>query len=89
MEILNLISAGIVFLGLWASAKALNRIADSILAVRDSINGLKLGNVTQSVGRVSEAKSREERKVAELPPEVIAPSIKKPPRPKGGFGRKN
>ena len=25
-------------------------------------------------------------KVAELPPEIIAPNLKKPPRPAGGFG---
>lgn len=35
-----------------------------------------------------EDKGIQERTVGELPPEIVAPHIKKPPRAKGGFGSK-
>jgi|6_EtaG_2_1085325.scaffolds.fasta_scaffold04869_3 hypothetical protein len=34
----------------------------------------------------SESRQRAATKVEEIPPEIFAPSLKKPPRPEGGFG---
>lgn len=42
---------------------------------------------SESTGqRKSEGGGKVDDGVGELPPEVIAPSLKKPPRPQGGFG---
>jgi len=45
-------------------------------------------HVGLSVAQHDEDKSIQERIVGDLPPEIVAPHIKKPPRAKGGFGLK-
>lgn len=55
----------------------------------DKIEHVKMVGPEHST-QVTSVKTRkdEPRKVEELAPEVVAPNIKKPPRPPGGFGSK-
>lgn len=41
---------------------------------------------SEPVNTPSEKSTTRIDKVAELPPEIIAPNLRKPPRPAGGFG---
>jgi len=41
---------------------------------------------SEPIDTSSEKPTSKFNKVAELPPEIIAPNLKKPPRPAGGFG---
>lgn len=54
-------------------------------------NRFKLPSFNSSSRQQSQQsqQSQQYRKVDELAPEILAPSLKKPPRPPGGFGSKN
>jgi hypothetical protein len=74
--------------------KALNKIGGIQLPVallRELVNAWSERRVapvdSESTGPVKSTSGRGgEESVDELPPEILAPSLKKPPRPQGGFG---
>jgi hypothetical protein len=61
------------------------RVLSGLTRVLDNVwSGQRLAPVdSKSAGH---QQSKKQEQVGELPPEIIAPSLKKPPRPEGGFG---
>ena len=70
--------------------RAIDNIGDikfPIISERvDAWGGQRVAPVDSKSTGLSEIESRKEESVEDLPPEILAPGLKRPPRPQGGFG---
>lgn len=71
----------VVAAAIYDVAKAINRLAERQSGVPEQRR--RFEQITPDVPYISKESSFS---VPELPPEAIAPKIKRPPRPQGGFG---
>lgn len=88
------ISVGVIIsIGVWSIVRSLNILREDSKAIIKLLSEYKnVKSVGQSSGDVEQIAAAPRTigkpQVGELAPETIAPNLRKPPRPAGGFGRR-